>query len=219
MPNKDIDIDFLKKYESEHLDAEIPIDKHVYIDHKNDSRSLLINGLTTFYRSCSDLAELFNLASVEDRKDLTLKKIIIGTLFEVRASIDDWVAQRVRSYYSELGKDPGYVLSKGKPVRSEVEKHRQAMKIIRDRVFHKSEWIDEEVINQITNKMFQAKIPGRLHIMLTIYGINTVSAMLKDDIGIPGIGCFGVIPIPGKDNSKVNLPLGHPHIPEDMWPK
>lgn len=219
MPNKPIDIEYLKNYEDSHLDNDDPLDQHLFIDHENDSRSLLINGLTTFYRSCFDLAELFNMASTESRKDLTLKKHIVGTLFEVRGCIDDWVAERVKSYYSDLAKDPTYVLSKGKPVRAEFEKHRQAMKAVRDRVFHKSEWYDEEIINKLTDKMFRARIPGRLHMMLVIYGINTVSSMLKDGIGIPGIGCFGIIPVPDHDNSKVNLPIGHPHVPDDMWPK
>ncbi len=109
--------------------------------------------------------------------------------------IDDWVARRVQSYYSEIDKDPTLVLSKGKPVRAEFEKHRQVMKAIRDRVFHKSEWYDDEVISDLTDKIFVARIPGRLHLMLVIYGINIVSSMLKDGIGIPGVGCFGVIPV------------------------
>ncbi len=68
---KIIDIDFLKDYESRHLDSEGSLTENLFVKHSNDTRSLLTNGLTTLYRACVDLAELFNMTSTEDRRHLT----------------------------------------------------------------------------------------------------------------------------------------------------
>jgi hypothetical protein len=60
--------------------------------------------------------------------------------------------------------------------------------------------------------MYERSIPGLLHKRLAEYGVEIVSTMLEDGIGIPGIGCFGVIPIEGA--SRMKLPFDNPYTPK-----
>jgi len=177
-----------------------------------DPYNQLIVGLTTFYRACEDITDLFRAASTAKEGKLTLEKHIIGVLFEVRQRIDPWVAENVRAFYQNKGRNPSRVLQIGKKVRQEYKPHLATMKEIRNRVFHRGLWHHDEAINHVTRLMYERSIPGYLHTLLIEYGVDSVGAMFEDGIGIPGVGCFGVIPIDGAGRMK--LPFDHPYMPK-----
>ncbi len=197
------DVTFLKSIE---FDIEVGED--------SDPHGQLTNGLTTLYRACWDLTDLFNIAAHAKDGAKKLELFILGALFEARNKIDLWVSAPLRNFYESRGKDPSQALSCGKDVRNLFETHRSGLKLVRDRIFHAHPWHSDEVVFRVAEAMYMQKIPGQLHKSLVDYGIKTVEQLCKDDIGIPGIGCFGVICIEDK-NIQNNT---YKQLGNEYWP-
>jgi len=176
-----------------------------------DPYNQLVVGLTTFCRACLDIADLFRAAATAKEGRLTLEKHIIGLLFEVRGDVENWVGEKVAAFYQNTGRDQSRVRQLVTKLYREFEPHRHAMKEIRDRVFHRVQSHDDDAVNYVVGLMYERSIPGLLHKRLAEYGVEIVSTMLEDGIGIPGIGCFGVIPVEGAGRMK--LRFDHPYMP------
>lgn len=182
------DVTFLESIE---LDIEVGED--------TDPHRQLTNGLTTLYRACWDLTDLFNIAAHAKDRTKKLELFILGALFEAGNKIDSWVSAPLCNFYESRGKDPFQALLCGKDVRSLFKTHRPGLKLVRNRIFHAHPWHSDEVVFRLAEAMYKQKIPGQLHKSLVDYGIRTVEQLCKDDIGILGIGCFDVTCIEGRN--------------------
>jgi hypothetical protein len=117
MPKPDDVLKVLRVYSktltrsTEELPADVEFGLEIGAD--LDPYNQLIVGLTTFYRACEDIADLFRAASSAKEGKHTLERHIIGVLFEVRQRIDPWVAENVRAFYQNRGRNPYRVLQIG----------------------------------------------------------------------------------------------------------
>ncbi len=193
------------------------IDKVMFdieVGEDSDPHGQLTNGLTTLYRACWDLTDLFRIAARAKGRTKKLELLILGILFETRNKLDVWVSAQIRNYYDLKGKDPSAVLAVGKEVCSLFEKHRPGLKLVRDRIFHVHPWHSDEIVFRVAEVMYQRRIPGLLHKSLVDYGIRTVEQLCKEGIGIPGIACFGVVCIDGRDVPNNT----YQHLAHEYWP-
>lgn len=215
MPGVTDGVDKLREYARTLTGSAQPLPEHIefgfVIGADSDPHNQLIVGLTTFCRACLDIADLFRAAATAKEGKQTLEKHIIALLFEVRGDIENWVAEKVTTFYQSTGRDQSRVRPLAAKLYREFEPHRHAMKEIRDRVFHRVQSHDDDAVNYVVGLMYGRSIPGFLHKRLVEYGVEIVSTMLEDGIGIPGIGCFGVIPVEGAGRMK--LPFDHPYTP------
>jgi len=176
----------------------------------------MTNGLTTLYRACWELTELFRMVVANETTAgaTKLKMVILGLLFEVRNKLDPWVAAPVRSFYELQGLEPGNVLARGRQVRKLFEDHLWGLKLVRDRALHAQLWHIDNAVQLVAEAMYRRRIPGTLHKALVDYGIQTVEHLCQDGFWVAGIGCFGVICIDGqKVPNATYANLGH-----ELWP-
>ncbi len=171
----------------------------------------LVAGMTTFCRACLDVAFLFRAAAEARTAKQSLEKHIVAVLFEIRNSLGGWVPRAASDLYNETKREPSRITQLRRSVFREFEPHLSAMKEIRDRVFHRHHSHDDDAVDYVVGLMYERKIPGHLHKALVAYGVDLATAMWEDGIGIPGIGCFGVIPVEGA--ARMKLPFDHPYMP------
>jgi hypothetical protein len=177
-----------------------------------DPYNQLVAGLATFCRACLDIAELFRAAAEASEGKRTIEKLIIALLFEVRGNVESWVDKKVEGFYESTSRDNSRIRQLARRLYREFEQHRRVMKEIRDRVFHRVLSHNDDAVDYIVGLMYERNIPGLLHKRLFEYGVEIVSAMSEDGIGIPGIGCFGVFPIEGAGKGK--MPFDNPYTPK-----
>jgi hypothetical protein len=216
MPGDTSGVDGLRGYARELTGGAQSLPEHIefgfVIGADSDPHNQLVVGLTTFCRACLDIANLFRAAATAKEGKLTLEKHIIALLFEVRGDVENWVGEKVAAFYKNTGRDQSRVRPLAAKLYREYEPHRHAMKEIRDRVFHRVQSHDDDAVDYVVGLMYERSIPGLLHKRLAEYGVEIVSTMLEDGIGIPGIGCFGVLPIEGAGRRK--LPFDNPYTPK-----